>query len=50
MTAPSIQTCLWFNDSAQQAAEAYVALLPGARILHSYPVQGGPPGDVPGAE
>ena len=49
MTAPSIQTCLWFNDSAQQAAEAYVALLPGARILHSYPVQGGAQGDVPGA-
>lgn len=32
MPAPSIQTCLWFNDSAEQAAALYCSLLPDARI------------------
>jgi predicted 3-demethylubiquinone-9 3-methyltransferase (glyoxalase superfamily) len=41
MTAPSLQTCLWLDDQAQEAAEAYVALLPGSRILQSYPRRGG---------
>ena len=41
MTAPSVQTCLWLDHQAQEAAEAYVALLPGSRILHIYPQRGG---------
>lgn len=40
MTGPSIQTCLWFDDQAQEAAECYVSLLPGSTILHSYPRRG----------
>ena len=41
MTGPSLQTCLWFDDQAQEAAECYVALLPGSKILHSFPRRGG---------
>lgn len=36
-----MQTCLWLDHQAQEAAETYVALLPGSRILHSYPRRGG---------
>lgn len=41
MTGPSIQTCLWFEDQAQDAAETYVSLLPGSKIIHSFPRRGG---------
>ena len=37
MTGPSLQTCLWFDGQAQEAAETYVTLLPGSRILQSFP-------------
>lgn len=40
MTGPSLQTCLWFDDQAQEAAECYVSLLPGSRILQSFPRRG----------
>jgi predicted 3-demethylubiquinone-9 3-methyltransferase (glyoxalase superfamily) len=29
---PSVSTCLWFDDEAEDAAEFYVSLLPGSRI------------------
>lgn len=38
--SPTVQTCLWFDHQAQEAAETYVALLPGSRILASYPQRG----------
>ena len=41
MTGPSIQTCLWFDDQAQEAAETYVTLLPGSKIVQSFPRRGG---------
>jgi len=41
MTGPSIQTCLWFDDQAQEAAECYVSLLPGSRIHQIFPRRGG---------
>lgn len=41
MTAPSIQTCLWFDAQAQEAAETYVALLPGSKIIKTYPRRDG---------
>lgn len=41
MTRPSLQTCLWFDDQAQEAAECYVSLLPGSQIHQSYPRRGG---------
>lgn len=41
MAAPSVQTCLWLDHQAQEAAEAYVALLPGSRIVQSFPRRGG---------
>jgi predicted 3-demethylubiquinone-9 3-methyltransferase (glyoxalase superfamily) len=40
MTGPSLQTCLWFDDQAQEAAECYVSLLPDSRILQSFPRRG----------
>lgn len=39
---PTARTCLWFDHQAQEAAETYVALLPGSRILASYPQRGAP--------
>jgi predicted 3-demethylubiquinone-9 3-methyltransferase (glyoxalase superfamily) len=41
MTGPSIQTCLWFDDQAQEAAETYVTLLPGSKIIQTFPRRGG---------
>lgn len=38
--SPTVQTCLWFDHQAQEAAETYVSLLPGSRILASYPARG----------
>lgn len=40
--ATSVQTCLWFDREALEAAEAYVALLPGSRITHVFPQRGNP--------
>lgn len=34
MGANSVCTCLWFDTEAEEAAEYYVALLPGSRIIH----------------
>ena len=39
--ATTVQTCLWFDDNALEAAETYVALLPGSRITHVFPHRGG---------
>jgi predicted 3-demethylubiquinone-9 3-methyltransferase (glyoxalase superfamily) len=39
---PSLQTCLWFDDQAEAAAETYVRLLPGSRIRQSFPQRGRP--------
>jgi predicted 3-demethylubiquinone-9 3-methyltransferase (glyoxalase superfamily) len=44
MTAPTVQTCLWFDSAAEEAAETYVALLPGSRIIHRFPSRGDPQG------
>ena len=41
MTGPSLQTCLWFDDQAEEAADCYVSLLPGSQIHQSYPRRGG---------
>lgn len=41
MTA-TVQTCLWFDQNALEAAEAYVGLLPGSRISHVFPQRGKP--------
>jgi len=38
----TVQTCLWFDHQAQDAAETYVSLLPGSRIVASYPARGNP--------
>lgn len=45
MQIPSIQTCLWFDDCAEQAATLYCSLFPDARITHVFR-QGGAP-DAP---
>lgn len=42
MTAPSVQTCLWFNDKAEEAAHFYCGLIPGAQILHIFPNRSDP--------
>ena len=39
--ATTVQTCLWFDKTALEAAETYVALLPGSRISHVFPHRGG---------
>jgi len=41
-TAPTVQTCLWFEDAALEAAETYVRLLPGSAIRHVFPQRGNP--------
>jgi predicted 3-demethylubiquinone-9 3-methyltransferase (glyoxalase superfamily) len=38
----TVQTCLWFDQNALEAAETYVALLPGSRIAKVYPQRGNP--------
>lgn len=45
MPVPSIQTCLWFNDSAELAATLYCSLFPDAKITNVFR-QGGAP-DAP---
>lgn len=42
MTAPTVQTCLWFDDAALEAAQTYVRLLPGSAIRHVFPQHGKP--------
>lgn len=42
MSAPSVATCLWFNDQAQQAAQLYVGLVPNSEITHVF-YKGGDP-------
>lgn len=32
MIAPTVSTCLWFNDQALDAAQLYVSLLPDSQI------------------
>jgi predicted 3-demethylubiquinone-9 3-methyltransferase (glyoxalase superfamily) len=44
MTAASVQTCLWFESGAEEAARCYVGLLPGSRITHVFPRRGDPQG------
>lgn len=41
-TSPVVQTCLWFDSEALEAAESYVRLLPGSRILRVFPQRGKP--------
>jgi len=43
-TAPAIRTCLWFDQDAEAAARAYVALLPDSHIEHFFPQRGDPKG------
>ncbi len=42
MAAPSIQTCLWYADQAEQAATLYCSLFPDAAITHVFRQQGSP--------
>lgn len=41
MAAPSIQTCLWYEDQAEQAATLYCNLFPDAAISNVFRQQGG---------
>ena len=41
MTA-TLQTCLWFDHSAEAAARTYVALIPGSQILQVFPNRADP--------
>ena len=34
MPQPAVTTCLWFDSDAEAAAQFYVSLFPGARIVH----------------
>ncbi len=38
----SVRTCLWFDHAAEEAARAYVALIPGSRIDEVYPNRADP--------
>jgi predicted 3-demethylubiquinone-9 3-methyltransferase (glyoxalase superfamily) len=42
MTAPTVQTCLWFDANAEEAARLYTALIPGSQILQIYPNRADP--------
>lgn len=42
MTAPSIQTCLWYHDQAEPAATLYCSLFPDAAITNVFRQQGNP--------
>lgn len=42
MTAPSLRTCLWFADRAEEAARFYVSLLPGSQIVQVFPNRAAP--------
>lgn len=42
MFAPTIQTCLWFDDCAEQAATLYCSLFPKAGITNVFRQQGSP--------
>jgi predicted 3-demethylubiquinone-9 3-methyltransferase (glyoxalase superfamily) len=43
-TAPTIRTCLWFDNDAEAAARAYCSLIPGSQIENTYPKRGDPEG------
>lgn len=40
----SIRTCLWFENSAEEAAQFYVSLFDGAEITHRFAMRGDPEG------
>lgn len=42
MTAPSVQTCLWFDTRAEEAARVYTDLVPGSAILNIFPDRADP--------
>ena len=42
MAAPTIQTCLWYEDKAEAAATLYCSLFPDARITNVFRMQGTP--------
>ncbi len=42
MKPPAVQTCLWFRDSALEAARTYVALVPDSEITHVFPNRANP--------
>lgn len=42
MTAPTVQTCLWFDSQAEEAARAYTGLIPGSAILQRFPDRADP--------
>jgi predicted 3-demethylubiquinone-9 3-methyltransferase (glyoxalase superfamily) len=42
MATPIVQTCLWFDADAEEAARLYTALIPGSQILHIYPNRADP--------
>jgi predicted 3-demethylubiquinone-9 3-methyltransferase (glyoxalase superfamily) len=42
MSVPSVQTCLWFADRAEEAARAYVRLIPGSDLLQVFPDRSDP--------
>jgi predicted 3-demethylubiquinone-9 3-methyltransferase (glyoxalase superfamily) len=43
-TAPTIRTCLWFDNDAEAAASFYCGLFPQSQIDHIYPQRGDPEG------
>jgi len=42
MTGPTVHTCLWFVDQAEEAARTYVALIPGSQIIQVFPNRADP--------
>lgn len=42
MTAPTIHTCLWYEDKAEEAATLYCSLFSDARISNVFRMQGTP--------
>ena len=44
MTQPTVQTCLWYENSAEEAATLYCSLFADGRITQRMPQQGDPDG------
>jgi predicted 3-demethylubiquinone-9 3-methyltransferase (glyoxalase superfamily) len=42
MPAPTIQTCLWYDDKAEEAATLYCGLFPDARVSNIFRQGSGP--------
>jgi len=42
MTEPTVQTCLWLDDNALEAAQTWARIVPGTRIVHVFPQRGAP--------